>query len=258
MKKNEIEEVLLENLPAYEGKDISKLGKGIIKKKEIVCQDVTKVYNLGGSQVKALDGVSIEINEGDYISIMGPSGSGKTTLLNMIGALDKPTTGRVFLDGIEITNLPERKLTSLRRDKIGFVFQGFHLIPTINALENVLVPIMPRGVKQHDRDRAQELLDMVGIADRSHHKPGELSGGERQRVAIARSLISDPPIILGDELTGELDSKTGQEIMDMIEKLNSELNKTIVIVTHDMKVGKRAKHIWTMEDGKIINKEDLI
>ncbi|MHA1410297.1 MAG: ABC transporter ATP-binding protein [Candidatus Odinarchaeia archaeon] len=248
---------LLENLPVYRERYHIKPKSAEVEtsevKSEIICENVTKTYTLGHSVVKALDGITIDIKEGDYISIMGPSGSGKTTLLNIIGALDKPTSGRVILDGIDITNLPERKLTTLRRDKIGFVFQGFHLIPTLTALDNVLVPLMPRGIKDYDKERAHRLLEMVGIGDRWHHKPGELSGGERQRVAIARALISDPPIILGDELTGELDSKTGQEIMDMIEKLNRDYNKTIVIVTHDIKVGARAKQRWIMEDGKIIN-----
>ena len=203
--------------------------------------------------VKALDNVNLTIVKGDYISIMGPSGSGKTTLLNVIGALDRPTSGRVYLDGADITNLPERKLTVFRRDKIGFVFQAFYLIPTLTALDNVLTPIMPRGVKPADKARAVMLLEMMGLKNRVNHKPSELSGGERQRVAIARALISDPPIILGDELTGELDSKTGQEIMDIIDRLNNEFKKTIVIVTHDIKVARRAKIGLRMEDGKILD-----
>ncbi len=222
------------------------------RKIEIKCENVSKVYKLGNSIVKALDNVNLTIMSGDYISIMGPSGSGKTTLLNIIGALDHPTSGRVYLDGYDITNLPERKLTFFRRNKIGFVFQAFYLIPTLTALDNVLTPIMPRGVKPADKERALMLLEMLGLKNRVHHKPGELSGGERQRVAIARALISDPPIILGDELTGELDSKTGQEIMDIIDRLNSELGKTIVIVTHDIKVAERAKIKLRMRDGRII------
>lgn len=223
------------------------------KKIEIRCENVTKIYKLGGSMVKALDNVNLTIVKGDYISIMGPSGSGKTTLLNVIGALDRPTSGRVYLDGADITNLPERKLTVFRRDKIGFVFQAFYLIPTLTALDNVLTPIMPRGVKPADKARAVMLLEMMGLKNRVNHKPSELSGGERQRVAIARALISDPPIILGDELTGELDSKTGQEIMDIIDRLNNEFKKTIVIVTHDIKVARRAKIGLRMEDGKILD-----
>lgn len=223
---------------------------------EIRCQNVTKTYRLGESIVKALDNINLDIKQGDYISIMGPSGSGKTTLLNIISTLDRPTSGRVYLDGYDITDLPERKLTVFRRDKIGFVFQSFHLIPTLSALDNVLVPLMPRGLKSKDKERAFNLLTMVGLGGRAKHKPGELSGGERQRVAIARALITDPPIILGDELTGELDSKTGQEIMDMIERLNTELHKTIVIVTHDIRVGRRAKMLWRMEDGRIIQSGD--
>ncbi|MFX1362584.1 MAG: ABC transporter ATP-binding protein, partial [Promethearchaeota archaeon] len=160
---------------------------------------------------------------------------------------------RVCLDGIDITDFPERKLTVFRRDKIGFVFQSFHLIPTLNVLDNVLVPIMPRGIKKQDKQRALELVNTVGLGDRVRHKPGQLSGGERQRVAIARALINDPPIILGDELTGELDTKTGQEIMDMVERLNREYNKTVIIVTHDPRIGARADIEWKMEDGKIIN-----
>lgn len=219
---------------------------------EIQCKNVTKIFYLGETEIKALDDITISVEKGDYISIMGPSGSGKTTLLNIIGALDRPTTGTVILDGVDITNLPERKLTSLRRDKIGFVFQDFHLIPTLNALDNVMVPIMPYGIKEEDRERAIKYLEMLDIGDRIRHKPGQLSGGERQRVAIARALVSDPPVILGDELTGELDSKTGQEIMDLMDRLNKELKKTIIVVTHDPKVGTRAKHRWTMEDGRIV------
>lgn len=220
---------------------------------EILCESVTKIYKLGENIVKALDNINLKIMKGDYISIMGPSGSGKTTLLNIIGALDRPTTGRVYLDGSDITNLPEKKLTVFRRDKIGFVFQAFYLIPTLTALDNVLTPIMPRGVKPSDKNRALMLLEMLGLKNRINHKPGELSGGERQRVAIARALISDPPIILGDELTGELDSKTGQEIMDIIGRLNNEFKKTIVVVTHDIKVARRAKTGLRMEDGKIVD-----
>ena len=219
---------------------------------EIQCKNVTKTFHLGETEIKALDNITISVEKGDYVSIMGPSGSGKTTLLNIIGALDRPTTGTVILDGTDITNLPERKLTSLRRDKIGFVFQDFHLIPTLSALDNVLVPIMPYGIKKEDKERAIKDLEMMDLGERLNHKPGQLSGGERQRVAIARALVSDPPIILGDELTGELDSKTGQEIMDMVDRLNRELKKTVIVVTHDPKVGARAKHRWTMEDGRIV------
>lgn len=222
---------------------------------EIQCKNVTKVFHLGETEIRALDNITISVTKGDYISIMGPSGSGKTTLLNIIGALDRPTSGTIILDGMDITNLPERKLTSLRRDKIGFVFQDFHLIPTLSALDNVLVPIMPYGIKREDKERAIKDLELMDLGDRLNHKPGQLSGGERQRVAIARALVSDPPIILGDELTGELDSRTGQEIMDMMDRLNRELNKTIVIVTHDPKVGARAKHRWAMEDGRIVKTE---
>jgi putative ABC transport system ATP-binding protein len=226
------------------------------RKIEIECTNVSKIYTLGESQIRALDNINLVIREGDYISIMGVSGSGKTTLLNVISALDKPTTGTIKIDGVDITGLSEGKLAVIRKDKIGFVFQGFHLIPTLTTLDNVLVPIMPYGIKKTDRERAEKYLRMVGLEERIHHKPGQLSGGERQRVAIARALISNPPIILGDELTGELDSKTGQEIMDMVDKLNKELNKTIVIVTHDAKVGARAKQQWKMEDGKIVEENN--
>ncbi|WEU41053.1 MAG: ABC transporter ATP-binding protein [Candidatus Odinarchaeum yellowstonii] len=222
-----------------------------MSKIEIKCVNVCKVYKLGVNIVKALDNINLTIMKGDYISIMGPSGSGKTTLLNIIGALDHPTSGRVYLDGCDITDLPERKLTFFRRNKIGFIFQAFYLIPTLTALDNVLTPIIPRGIKPADRERALTLLEMLGLKNRVNHKPGELSGGERQRVAIARALVSDPPIILGDEITGELDSKTGQEIMDIMERLNTELDKTIVIVTHDVKVARRAKINLRMEDGRI-------
>lgn len=227
---------------------------GVCERKiEVLCKNVSKTFKLGTSRVVALNDINICIRQGDYISIMGPSGSGKTTLLNIISALDRPTSGRVCLDGVDITDLPERKLTVFRRDKIGFVFQSFHLIPTLSVLDNVLVPIMPRGIRKQEKQRAVELVNTVGLGDRVRHKPGQLSGGERQRVAIARALINDPPIILGDELTGELDSKTGQEIMDMIERLNKEYNKTVIIVSHDPRIGARANIEWKMVDGRIIN-----
>ena len=221
--------------------------------KEIIkLEQVSKVYGAGNTTVYALDNVNFLANEGEFISVMGPSGSGKTTLLNMIGALDKPTLGRVLIDGQNISSLPERKLYLIRRNKIGFIFQNYYLIPTLTALENVLVPLLPVRRGKEIINKAKNLLELVGLEHRINHRPKALSGGESQRVAIARALISDPKIILADEPTGNLDSKKGKEILNLMKQINQEQKKTFIIVTHDPEIVKETQKVFIMKDGKIV------
>lgn len=217
----------------------------------IKTKNLAKIYGKGPTEVRALDGVNLSVERGEFLVVMGPSGSGKTTLLNMLGALDKPTSGEVFIGGIQISKVPERKLFKVRREKVGFIFQTYYLVPTLNALENVLVSTLPLG-KDRFRERAKELLEEVGLGKRAHHKPSQLSGGEQQRVAIARALILDPPIILADEPTGNLDSKTGQEIVNLMRRLDKERGKTFVTVTHDPAITKQADRVVEILDGKIV------
>jgi len=213
-------------------------------------EKVTKIYGTGETQVTALDGVSLEVASGEVVSVVGHSGSGKTTLLNMMGALDRPTSGRIFLEGEEISRIPEHQLYRVRREKIGFIFQSFHLIPTLNALENVLAPTLPLGERRFE-ERARELLESVGLGARLPHRPSQLSGGEMQRVAIARALIHEPKLILADEPTGNLDSKTGEEIINLLLRLNKEKGVTLVIVTHEPEIAKRADRTVSIRDGRI-------
>jgi len=218
----------------------------------VVTEDLVKVYRLGKVEIPALRGVSIEIEEGEFLGIFGPSGSGKSTLLHLIGVLDVPTSGRVIIDGVDVSKLDEDKRAELRANKIGFVFQFFNLIPRLNALENIALPMAFMGVpRSKRRERALELLDLVGLRDRWNHKPTELSGGEGQRVAIARALANDPSIILADEPTGNLDSRTGKEIVNLFERLNEEDGKTIVIVTHDQTIAEACRRIIYLRDGVI-------
>ncbi len=212
-------------------------------------ENVVKIYRLGKVEVPALRGVNLEIPKGEYASIMGPSGSGKSTLMNLIGALDRPTSGKVYIDGVDIAKLNDERLAMLRRKKIGFVFQQFNLINKLTALENVALPMWFAGVSRAARmRRAKELLELVGLGERLHHKPAELSGGERQRVAIARALANDPEIILADEPTGNLDTASGMVVIELLEKLN-KLGKTLVVVTHDPDFGKRARMRVKLRDG---------
>ncbi len=212
---------------------------------------VHKNYFMGESVVRALDDVSTSIMKGDFVAIMGPSGSGKSTMMNMVGALDLATKGEIFLDGKNIENLEESELAQIRGRKVGFIFQTFNLIPTLNALENVMLPMLFQGVSKDERkERAEKLLRKVGLENRMEHLPSELSGGQRQRVAIARSLANDPDVILADEPTGNLDSKTGTEILEMFVQLNKE-GKTIIIVTHDQEVANHAQKVLKMRDGKL-------
>ncbi|MEM2605166.1 MAG: ABC transporter ATP-binding protein [Candidatus Pacearchaeota archaeon] len=213
---------------------------------------VCKTYELGKVKVPAVREVSLEIEEGDFIAIMGPSGSGKSTLMNLIGALDVPTAGKIFFKDKNIASISESALAKLRGKKIGFIFQQFNLIPTLTAKENVMLPMIFQGIPAEEREKkAENLLEKVGLSKRANHKPKELSGGEQQRVAIARALANDPEIILADEPTGNLDSKKGKEILEILKKLNKE-GKTIIIVTHDSNIAKSAKKIIYIKDGKVV------
>ncbi len=224
------------------------------KEKPIIeLKDVKKIYRMGEVDVPALNGVSLEIKRGEFITIIGPSGSGKSTLMNMVGCLDVPTHGNIYLDGKDISQMSESGLAQIRGKKIGFVFQKFNLLQTLSALENVTIPMMFQNVDERERnERALKLLDMVGLRDRAYHKPSELSGGQQQRVAIARSLSNDPDVILADEPTGNLDTKTGNDIMGMLAKLHKE-GKTIIMVTHDPDVAKQAKRIVLIKDGMVVS-----
>jgi len=223
----------------------------------IEINDIKKYYELGEVTVKALDGVSLKIFEGDFVVIVGPSGSGKSTLMHILGTLDYPTTGEVFIDGENLKDLDEWELAMLRRKKIGFIFQSFNLIPTLNALENVVIPTEPLpGDKEYLEDRGIELLKSVKLGDRMLHKPDELSGGQRQRVSIARALINNPEIIFADEPTGNLDSITGKQIVDLMYNLNQKENKTFVLVTHDPSLLDYATKRVFILDGKITKIEE--
>ena len=219
-------------------------------------ENLDKIYKLGGRQVRALSDVTLDIAKGDFLSIMGPSGSGKSTLLNILGCLDTPTHGTVFLDGDNVTKVAEKNLYKIRKNKVGFVFQTFNLMPWLNAIENVELPMEgTKKSKAECQDRARELLEMVGLSNRTEHRPHKLSAGEQQRVAIARALANNPAIVLADEPTGNLDSKTKYEIMKLLSKLNTEQGTTIIVVTHDSKVGSRANRMLFLNDGKLLKKE---
>ncbi|EGR1071698.1 ABC transporter ATP-binding protein [Vibrio cholerae] len=218
-------------------------------------QQICKHYTSGQNVVKALDGVDLTIRHGEFLAILGPSGSGKSTLMNVLGCLDKPTAGRYQLDGHPVDSLSTRQLAAIRNQKIGFVFQSFNLLEYASALDNVALPLVYAGVKAKDRRRrATELLTRVGLADRLDHKPNQLSGGQKQRVAIARALINQPQILLADEPTGALDSKSGAEIEALFNELHRE-GRTIIVVTHDNELAKRTKRIVTIRDGQVISDE---
>ena len=217
--------------------------------------DIYKIYNVGGEEVRALDGVDLTINNNEYLAIMGPSGSGKSTMMNMIGCLDTPTSGIYHFEGEEVHIMDDAQLASIRNRKIGFVFQTFNLLPKASALHNVEIPLVYANIRKEKRiDMASKALKDVGLEDRMHHKPNELSGGQRQRVAIARALVNNPSIILADEPTGNLDSKSGHEIMGILDSLHSNGN-TIIIVTHEDDIAKHAKRTIRLFDGKIIEDE---
>jgi len=218
-------------------------------------RDVHKTYTMGEERVRALAGVSLRVNPGDYIAVMGPSGSGKSTLMNVIGCLDTPTSGSYRLQGEEIARLDDDQLARIRNRRIGFVFQTFNLLPRVDAVRNVELPLVYSGLSRDERrQRAERSLEAVGLGDRMHHRPNEMSGGQRQRVAIARALVNDPAILLADEPTGNLDSKTGTEVMELIDRLNRD-GHTIVLVTHEEFLARRAGRVVRLRDGRIVADE---
>ncbi len=224
----------------------------------IETSNLVKEYEQGGRPLRVLKGINLAVEPGEFMAIMGPSGSGKSTLLNMIGALDRPTSGKVLIRGVDISTLSDNDLADLRNREIGFVFQFFNLIPRMDALGNVELPMAIAGVPRRERkERAAELLELVGLGDRFDHKPSQLSGGEQQRVAIARALVNDPSVLLCDEVTGNLDSKTGDEIMHLLRELNKEQGKTFVIVTHDPAVAQMTDRLVHIRDGQIVAEKRL-
>ncbi|MHA1832789.1 MAG: ABC transporter ATP-binding protein [Candidatus Baldrarchaeia archaeon] len=226
--------------------------------REVVVEtvDLCKVYRMGLTEIHALKNVNLKVYRREMVAIVGPSGSGKTTLLNLIGTLDKPTSGKIYIDGEDITTKSEKELTLLRRRKIGFVFQFYNLIPVLTAYENVELPLLISGVPKKEREkRVRRLLEMVGLEDRMNHRPDELSGGEQQRVAIARALVNNPSIILADEPTGDLDTETGLMVVQLMRKLAKEENLTVIMVTHDPQISEIADRIIYLRDGKIIGEQ---
>ena len=219
----------------------------------VVLRDLRREYEMGGETIHALDGMDLTIHRGEFMSIMGRSGSGKSTLLNMIGCLDRPTSGQVIIDGVDVTQVPKRQLPRIRREKVGFVFQQHNLVPILTAEENVSLPLRYANVSnRYRRERAREALAAVSLEDRLTHKPTELSGGQQQRVAIARALVSNPAIVLADEPTGELDTQTAAGIIEVMQKMNEQRGQTFIIVTHDPGVSERTNRTIHMSDGKVI------
>lgn len=219
-------------------------------------EDLYKIYQMGDTEVRALDGVSLNIRAHEFVAIIGPSGSGKSTLMNMIGCLDTPTSGRYYLNGQDVSDLTDDEQATIRNRTIGFIFQQYNLLPKLNARENVELPLIYRGIGADERhEMAMYALERVGMAERSEHMPKELSGGQQQRVSIARALAGKPPLILADEPTGALDSKTGAELMSMLKELHGEGN-TIVLITHDSNIARQAKRVIRIQDGKITSDED--
>jgi len=217
----------------------------------IVINNITKIYQTGAVQVKALDQVTVKIERGEFVAITGASGSGKTTLMQMMGCLDRPTGGEYFLDGEDVLQCTEDQLAALRGRKIGFVFQRFNLLPRFDALTNVEIPLIYQGVdRKLSREQAARLLEIVGLSDRMKHRPNELSGGQQQRVAIARALVADPPLILADEPTGNLDSHSGKEIMELFKELHNR-GRTLILITHDSNIARQANRVISIQDGQI-------
>ena len=224
----------------------------------IVLQDIVKQFIMGDTVLQALDHVNFSVAEGDFVAIMGPSGSGKSTMMNILGCLDRPTSGKYFLAGREVAGLSDDELAKIRNAKIGFVFQNFNSLPRMTALENVALPLVYAGVAEEERmERARIALESVGLGDRLEHKPAELSGGQRQRVAIARALVNNPAIIMADEPTGNLDTKSSYEIMDIFKELNAK-GKTLLLITHEPDIGQQSKRILVMRDGRLNSDERLV
>ena len=222
----------------------------------IQTENLTKVYQMGNDEVRALNGASFNIERGEIVAIMGPSGSGKSTLMSIIGCLDVPSSGRYILDGIAVEGLEDSKLAEIRGRKIGFVFQQFNLLARTSALENVMLPLTYAGLSGKERqERARKALERVGLSDRMHHAPSELSGGQQQRVAIARAIVNQPAILLADEPTGALDSKTGVEIMELFQSLHKDHGQTVILVTHDSYVARHTNRIIKLSDGHIVSDE---
>lgn len=221
------------------------------KKRVVGFKNVSKIYKLGGEEVRAVDKVNLDIFKGEYIALMGPSGSGKSTFLNLLGCLDTPTKGEIFLEGKEVSKLSEEELARIRSEKIGFVFQSYNLLARLSALENVEIPLIYKGIKKEEREkRALLVLKEVGLEERKNHTPSQLSGGQQQRVAIARALVNEPAVILADEPTGNLDTKSGKEIMEIFKKIHKQ-GKTLVVVTHDKSIARYAGKIVRLIDGRI-------
>jgi putative ABC transport system ATP-binding protein len=232
---------------AIDPKERSAGGKPVIR-----LENVFKTYDLGEIQVQALRGVSLEVHEGEFVAVMGPSGSGKSTIMNILGCLDRPTKGRYFLDGVDVSGMTKTELARIRNKKLGFVFQQFNLLSRTSALENVELPTVYAGISPDERGkRAMEALTRVGLADRAGHHPSQLSGGQQQRVAIARGLVNRPSILLADEPTGNLDSRTSVEIMDILQTLNNDQGLTIVLVTHEPDIAQYSKRTLLFRDGKL-------
>lgn len=226
------------------------------RKSIITIRDMTKVYRMGEHEVHALRGVSLDIFQGEFVSIMGPSGSGKSTMMNMLGALDKPSSGSYLLDGEDVSQMNDNQLADARNRKIGFVFQNFNLLPRTSAVQQVELPLIYAGKGQRYQ-KAKTALEMVGLGDRLDHKPSELSGGQQQRVAIARALVNEPAIILADEPTGNLDSKSGTEVMQIFQRLNREQGITVIFVTHDPWIARHTRRIVTLADGLVMRDEEI-
>ena len=227
-------------------------------KEVIVLKDIVKIFHMGDQELHALDDVNFSVDEGDFVAIMGPSGSGKSTMMNILGCLDRPTSGQYYLDGREVASLSDDELARTRNKKIGFVFQNFNLLSKLTAQENVALPLVYAGVGEDERmARARKALEDVGLGARLDHKPMEMSGGQRQRVAIARALINDPAIVMADEPTGNLDTKASYEIMDIFKALNAA-GRTLVMVTHEPDIGRQTKRILVMRDGRLNSDERLV
>ncbi|MCX7721322.1 MAG: ABC transporter ATP-binding protein [Dictyoglomus thermophilum] len=221
-----------------------------------VLENVVKIYKMDGVETVALNGVSLRVKRGEFIAIMGPSGSGKSTMMHLMGCLDRPTSGKIYFEGKDVSQLSDDELAEIRNKKIGFVFQSFYLLPRYDAIQNVELPLIYRGVPPKERkEKAKLMLERMGLGDRLHHRPTQLSGGQQQRVAIARALIVDPVVLLADEPTGNLDSKSSHEIMELISKLHKEENLTIILVTHEPDIASYAEKIVRMQDGKIVDIE---